>query len=108
MSGKALLGTKYAEDALTTQYTVATGTYVLIDGITLANDTASGETIDVYIVPSGGSATAATKTFATVTVPAASTVRIGAGEWLNAGDSIRTQATTASTINIRISGRVFP
>lgn len=108
MSGKALVGTKYAENSLTTQYTVSTGTYVLIDKITLSNDTAGSATISVYIVPSGGSATAATKTYATVTVPAATTVTIGSGEWMNAGDFIATNASAASTINIRISGRVFP
>jgi hypothetical protein len=96
MSGKALVGTKYAENSLTTQFTVSAGTYVLIDKITLSNDTAGSATISVYLVPSGGTAVAST------------TITIGSGEWMNAGDFISTNASAASTINLRISGRVFP
>jgi hypothetical protein len=108
MSGKALFATKYAEAAQTTQYTSPTGTTTLIDGLQVANTTAVAATIQVNVVPSGGTAGATNLLQPTTTIAPNSKVTLLAGTWLNAGDFISTLPSAASTLVIHGGGRQFP
>ena len=109
VTAQCLLEAKYAENAQTTQYTCpnTTGTRVVIDKFTASNATASGATLAVNVVSSGGSA-AASNVVLSKTVGAGEmyTCPELVGQILNAGDFISTLAGTASAIVIRISGRV--
>lgn len=108
MSGKALIATKYAENVQTTQYTSPTGTTTLIDGLQVANTTAANATIQVNIVPSGGTAGATNLLQPVTTIAANTKVTLLAGTWLNAGDFVSTLASGASTFVIHLGGRQFP
>jgi hypothetical protein len=103
---KCLLGSKYAENSQTTQYT-ATAVRAIIDKFTVANSTGSPATLAVNVVASGGSAGASNVVVATKTLAAGDTYTFPemVGQILNAGDFISTIAGTASALVIRISGR---
>jgi hypothetical protein len=104
VTAKCLLEPKQAENAQTSQYTVATGTRTIIDKFTARS--VAGSTLSINIVASGGAA-GATNLIATKTLAAGEhyTFPELVGHVLNAGDFISTICTVATDTVIRISGR---
>ena len=103
---KVLIPAKTAEAAQTTQYT-ATGVTTIIDKFTATNYSASAATISVNLVTTGGAAGNVNLITKTKTLQAGEVYTFPeiVGQVLSAGDFISTLAGTASTINIRASGR---
>lgn len=109
VTARCLVETKYAENAQTTQYTSGAGVRVIIDKCTVTPPTGATATIAMNLVPSGGTAggsnvvmqpKALTSTDPTYTCPEM------VGRILEPGDFISTIASLASSLVIRIEGRV--
>lgn len=106
VTAKVLIPGKQAETAQTTQYTSA-GVRAIIDKFTATNTSAASATITVNLVPSAGSAgdgnaivkTKTLQTLETYTFPEL------VGHVLEVGSFISTQASVATSITIRASGR---
>ena len=101
-----LIPAKIAEAAQTTQYT-STGVTTLIDKFTATNYSAVPATISVNLVTTSGSAGNLNLITKTKTLQADETYTFPeiVGQALAAGDFISTIAGTATSINIRASGR---
>ena len=101
-----LIPAKIAEAAQTTQYT-STGVTTLIDKFTATNYSAVAATISVNLVTSAGSAGNLNLITKTKTLQPAEVYTFPeiVGQALAAGDFISTIAGTATSINIRASGR---
>jgi Zn finger protein HypA/HybF involved in hydrogenase expression len=101
----ALIGSKAAEAAQTTQYT-STGVKTAIDKFTATNVTGGNVTFAVNLVNSGGAAAAANLMFSrTLAAGQCYTCPELVGHILEAGDFISTLAGAATSITIRASGR---
>ncbi len=107
VTAKPLLAAKYAENAQTTQYTVASGFRTILDKLTATNVTAGAATISVHIVPSGGTAGASNTITLTKALAAGDVYTFPeiVGHVMSGGEFVSTLANTASAIVIRISGR---
>ena len=103
---KALVPAKTVENSQTTQYT-ATGVTTIIDKFTATNYSAAAATISVNLVTSAGSAGNQNLITKTKTLQPAEVYTFPelVGQVLNPGDFISTIAGTASSINMRVSGR---
>lgn len=108
MSGKVLVNTKFIETALTLQYTVPDKTNTLCDGVRVANDTALPVTVEINVVPFGGSAGPSNVLIPAVSVPAGGTTTVLSGLWMNAGDSIHAISSVLNALTMHIGGREFP
>jgi len=103
---KVLVPAKTVENTQTTQYT-ATNVTTIIDKFTATNYSATAATISVNLVTtsySAGNNNLITKT-KTLQPAEVYTFPELVGQVLNAGDFISTIAGTASSINMRVSGR---
>ena len=106
VSVKVLIPAKIAEATQTTQYT-ATGVTTIIDKFTATNYSASAATISINLVTvsfSAGNQNLITKT-KTLQPAEVYTFPEIVGQVLGSGDFISTIAGTATSINIRASGR---
>jgi len=103
---RELITGKYAENALTLQYT-ATNCYASIDKFTATNVSVANATLTVYLVPKGGTATNANVVTITRAIAPNETYTFPGvvGHNLAPGGSIYTTASAASAISIRASGR---
>jgi hypothetical protein len=103
---KVLIPAKTAENAQTTQYT-AGGVTTIIDKFTATNYSASAATISVNLVTTGGAAGNVNLITKTKTLQPSEVYTFPeiVGQVLNPGDFISTLAGTATSINIRASGR---
>ena len=101
-----LIPAKIAESSQTTQYT-STGLTTIIDKFTATNYSAVPATISVNLVTTSGSAGNLNLITKTKTLQADETYTFPeiVGQALAAGDFISTIAGTATSINIRASGR---
>ncbi|MDH2239069.1 hypothetical protein N5K27_22430 [Pigmentiphaga sp. GD03639] len=106
VAARVLVDAKYAENALTTQYTAVNVT-ALIDKFTGTNGTGAAVTLDVHIVPAGGTADATNLVVKAKSIAAgdAYTFPEVVGQILKPGDSIATLASAASAIVLRAAGR---
>lgn len=106
VTARPLLGSKYAENSETPQYT-ASSVRTIVDKFTGTNVTGSAAVLTVRIVPSGGSAGASNAIVFQKSLAAGETYTFPemVGQILASGDFISTLAGTASAIVIRISGR---
>lgn len=104
VTASALIESKHAINAQTTEYTSATGTRTIIDKFTGYGTLAA--TLTVNLVPSGGSA-ASTNVIVAKTFAAgeAYTFPELVGHVLEPGDFISILCGTASAIVIRAAGR---
>lgn len=103
---KVLIPAKIAEATQTTQY-VANGVTTIIDKFTATNYSASAATISINLVTvsfSAGNQNLITKT-KTLQPAEVYTFPEIVGQVLGSGDFISTIAGTATSINIRASGR---
>lgn len=106
VAAKALINSGYASNSLTTLYTCPALTVALIDKFTANNTSGSTATVDIYIVPSGGSAGVSNKLVSALSLTAGQILDVGLqNHILNAGDFIAAQASAASAIVVRASGR---
>jgi len=103
---KALIPSKTAEAAQTTQYT-SSGVYTIIDKFTAVNYSASAADISVNLVTVAGSAADANVITKSKTLQAneAYTFPEIVGHILTPGSFISTLAGTADSISLRASGR---
>jgi hypothetical protein len=102
-----IIPAKIAEASQTTQYT-STGVQTIIDKFTATNYSASAATLSVNLVASAGSATNDNLIVKTKTLQPAETYTFPelVGHVLPVGGFISTIAGTATSINIRASGRL--
>ena len=102
---KVLVPAKVAEDSQTTQYTALNVT-ARIDKFTATNYSTSAATLAVNLVTASGSAST-TNLVKTKTLQPGETYTFPevVGHVLGSGDFISTIAGTATTINLRVSGR---
>ena len=102
-----IIPAKIAEATQTTQYT-STGVQTIIDKFTATNYSAAAATLSVNLVASAGSATNDNLIVKTKTLQPAETYTFPelVGHVLPAGGFISTIAGTATSINIRASGRL--
>lgn len=103
---KVLVPAKSAENSQTTQYT-ASGVTAIIDKFTATNYSAAAATISVNLVTSGDSAGNANLITKTKTLQPSEVYTFPelVGQVLASGGFISTIAGTATSINIRVSGR---
>jgi hypothetical protein len=103
---KVLIPAKIAEATQTTQYT-ATGVTAIIDKFTATNYSATPATISVNLVTTAGTAGNLNLITKTKTLAASEVYTFPelVGQVLGIGDFISTIAGTATSINIRASGR---
>ena len=103
---KVLVPAKTVENAQTTQYT-ATGVTTIIDKFTATNYSATAATISVNLVTVSGSAGNQNLITKTKTLQPSEVYTFPelVGQVLGPGDFISTIAGTASSINMRVSGR---
>jgi len=103
---KNIVPAKTVENTQTTQYT-ATGVTTIIDKFTATNYNTAAATISVNLVTVAGSAGNANLITKTKTLQPAEVYTFPelVGQVLNPGDFISTIAGTASSINMRVSGR---
>jgi hypothetical protein len=104
---KVLVPAKIAEATQTTQYTVVTGVTTIIDKFTATNYSATAATISVNLVTSAGTAGDSNLITKTKSLQASEVYTFPelVGQVLAAGGFISTIAGTATSINIRASGR---
>ena len=102
-----LIPAKIAEATQVTQYT-STGVTTIIDKLTATNYSAVAATISVNLVTTAGSAGNLNLITKTKTLQASEVYTFPeiVGQVLEAGNFISTIAGTATSINIRASGRV--
>lgn len=103
----ALVASKVAENTQTTQYT-STNVRTIIDKFTATNYSAASASLSVNLVPSGGSTGDSNLTVKTKTLQPGETYTFPeiVGHILVSGDFISTLASAATSINIRVSGRI--
>ena len=103
---KVLIPAKIAEATQTTQYT-STGATTIIDKFTATNYSAVPATISVNLVTTAGTAGDLNLITKTKTLAASEVYTFPeiVGQVLGVGDFISTIAGTATSINIRASGR---
>ena len=87
----------------TTIYTVPALTRALVKDIDLCNTTAGALTINVHLVPSAGSASAANALFFGASISANTTLQWSGVQVMNAGDTIQVQGSSTG-ITASISG----
>lgn len=106
VSIKVLIPAKQAENAQTTQYT-ATNCKAIIDKFTVTNTSAANVTINVNLVTSGGSPSAANLIVDTRGIAPDETYTCPelVGQALESGGFISTIASAATSLTIRASGR---
>jgi hypothetical protein len=102
-----IIPAKIAEASQTTQYT-STGVQTIIDKFTATNYSASAATLSVNLVASAGSAGDSNLIVKTKTLQPAETYTFPelVGHVLPVGGFVSTIAGTATSINIRASGRL--
>jgi hypothetical protein len=103
---KTLIPPKQAENVLTVQYSVSTGR-TIIDKFTATNTSGSNAGINVYLTQFGEAAGASNLIVDTRVIVPEETYTFPelVGQVLEAGASILTNASAASALTIRASGR---
>lgn len=101
---KPLVQSKFLENAITQQYT---GVKTVIDKFTVTNVTGSNVNLDVYLVPSGGTAGSSNQVVVTKTILPNQCYNIFevTGHCLASGASIYTNSSSASALVAYITGR---
>ncbi len=104
---KALINAQYATAADATYYTVPASTHTIIDKMTVTNTDATDQTVWINLIPTGQSVGDSNLILKNWPVVAGETLNIDVvkNHILNAGDKISVQASAASLVVIRASGR---
>lgn len=103
----AIVEHKFIEGVETTQFTASSKT--IVDAASVTNTSASATTLDMSIVPNGGSAGNENRSIEARNIRSDETYLCPEliGQTLEPGDFISALAGAASALNIRISGRVI-
>ena len=98
---------KFIEDVETTQFTAAVVT--ILDAVSVTNTGAGGVELSLSIIPSGESASDSNRAIIDRILRADETYLCPEvlGHVLASGDSISAKASAASSLNIRVTGRVI-
>ncbi len=104
---RLLIPAKQAEVAQTTQYTVPTGSKIVIDKFTATNTTAGAITINVNLVASGGTAGDSNMITSVKNIAANETYTFPelTGQVVESAGFISTIASAVASITITASGR---
>jgi hypothetical protein len=88
-------------------YTSA-GVSTIIDKVTGTNTSGVTVTVDVHLVPSGGTASNTTKVVAAQSITPGECYRFPelVGQVLNPGDFVQALASTSTVLSLRASGRI--
>lgn len=107
VTAKALIQSKQAANSATTEYTCPADTKAVIHRFTATNTTGGAVTLTIYIVPNGGSAGATNKVLSALSIAANTTTDITQiqDHVLDESDFIAVEASAATSITIRCSGR---
>ena len=92
----------------TAQAAYAGGTTVTtIDAASVANTSADAATLDVHIVPQGGSATNGNALYKALSVPAGTSLSLGllVNHAILANETLHLRAGTAGALTVAVSGR---
>lgn len=100
-------GSQIAASA-TTYYTASDGK-TRIDACALTNTTAGAVTVTMYLVPSGGSASASNCILSARSIPAGTTFNVTSaiGQWLDTGGTLQALASSATSVTLVASGVVY-
>lgn len=98
VAGSALTG------SLATYYTAGTATTAIIKQITLCNTDTATRTVDLHIIPNGGSAAAANQIFQDLALQAGETKMFSVSEVLTTGYFLQASASSASVVALTVSG----
>jgi len=102
---KQLGRAQIASGSQTTLYTVPASTMAIIRDIMIVNTTSTDRTVEVWLVPNGGSPADNNKLIADMTVYANDCLHWQGWQVLGtAGDMIQAEASAASAITIIVSG----
>lgn len=107
VTAKTLANSAYVPTTAATIYTAPSLTTTIVDKCTMTNTSATAATVNIYIVPSGGTLGASNLITSALSIPGntAQVLNEMQNQILNAGDMIAVSAATASVIVARISGR---
>ena len=103
-----LIPAQYAPASQTALYTVPAGATVIIDSLTATNTDASTRTVTINLVPSGGAVDPNNLISDAVSITASANNVFAEmkSQILQAGDAIYVEASVASKVVVRASGRV--
>ncbi|MBF84982.1 MAG: hypothetical protein CL489_11025 [Acidobacteria bacterium] len=87
-----------------THYTVPGSTTTIVKQIALCNTSANNRTVDVHLVPNGGTAGVANAVIYNVVVDATSTTFVNMSAVMDAGDFIAAKAQVASAVTMHSFG----
>ena len=87
-----------------TLYTVPSSTTTTVKQIALCNTAAANRTVAVYLVPSGGSASASNAILYDVAVDSKSTTFVNLSAVMATGDFIQASASVAASVTIHSFG----
>jgi hypothetical protein len=88
----------------TTYYTVPTSTTAILKELTLCNTDTSTRTVDIWIIPSGGSGAVANQIFQDLALVAGETKIFSLSRVISTGGFIQAAASSASVVHIDASG----
>lgn len=91
-------------NSVATHYTVPGSTTTIVKQIALCNTSANNRTVDVHLVPSGGTAGVANAVVYNVVVDATSTTFVNLSAVLDTGDFIAAKAQVASAVTMHSFG----
>lgn len=106
-TAKPLILTQYAESSATTEYTTPSNSKSLIDKFTATNITGGALTVNIWLLPNGqtvGNEYLVIDTFSIAANTCKDFTEL-ANQYLDTGEAIAVQASAASSIIIRCSGR---
>lgn len=103
---KRLVSPQHLTTLIVTYYT-ATNVRATLDKVTLSNTTGGAITVDLHLVPSGGTADATNKLLSGKSIAgnATDTCPEIVGHILESGETIQAKASAGSSVNLRVSGR---
>ena len=91
-------------NSVATHYTVPGSTTTIVKQIALCNTSSNNRTVDIHLVPSGGTAGVANAVVYNVVVDATSTTFVNLSAVLDAGDFIAAKAQVASAVTMHSFG----
>ena len=91
-------------NSVATHYTTPGSTTTIVKQIALCNTSSNTRTVDVHLVPSGGTAGVANAVVYNVVVDATSTTFVNLSAVLDAGDFIAAKAQVASAVTMHSFG----
>lgn len=91
-------------NSVATHYTVPGSTTTIVKQIALCNTSANNRTVDVHLVPSGGTAAVGNAIVYNVVVDATSTTFVNLSAVMAAGDFLAAKAQVASAVTMHSFG----